>query len=85
MYGTSNRGIWYRDGASRCRGCDCGCFTGDSFDDVGGKMKNVILEYTSAVIGLFGTISFFSLLQYFFLGKQGFFAMLISYVVQRGM
>ena len=48
---------------------------------VGDAMKNVILEYASPVIGILGTISFMSMLHFFFFGKGGLVSTLVLYVL----
>ncbi len=47
-------------------------------------MKNVILEYTGAAVGLMGSVGFFAILDQFFFGENGLFAKLIVFVVQGG-
>ena len=44
-------------------------------------MKNVILEYASAVIAVLGAISMFVLLGNLFMGKDGLLAVLITMVL----
>lgn len=44
-------------------------------------MKNVILEYASAAIAVFGAISIFILLGNIFMGKNGLLAALITMVL----
>ena len=45
-------------------------------------MKEVIMEYAGSVIALLGTISFFSILGRFFLGKESMIAILIVTVLE---
>ena len=44
-------------------------------------MKQVILEYAGAGIAVIGAIGFFVLLSSFFMGKNGFFALVIGNVL----
>ena len=44
-------------------------------------MKTVILEYASFLIAILGIISFWVLLEQFFLGKEGIFAAILWYVL----
>ena len=44
-------------------------------------MKNVILEYASAAIAVFGAISIFALLGDIFMGQDGLLAALIMMVL----
>ena len=44
-------------------------------------MKQVILEYAGAGIAVMGTIGFFALLSFFFMGNEGALARFISMVL----
>jgi len=44
-------------------------------------MKQVILEYAGAGIAVLGAIGFFALLSFFFMGKNGMFALVIGNVL----
>ena len=53
-------------------------------DDIGGSMKEIMMEYGAAMIGIVGTIGFLILMQDMILGDTGLLSVLLSIAVTGG-